>query len=84
MKYFALSYQLHFVDGSPPSVLGLPSTIIYSFASGSSSEEVISMHRDTKLLKLDNHCVKKIIFLGCVEITDTNTLSLLHEGSYER
>lgn len=84
MKYFALSYQLQFADGSPPSVLGLPSTIIYSFASGSSVEDVISMHRDLTLLKLDNDCIKQMRFLGAVEITDTNTLSLLHEVSYER
>jgi len=79
MKFYVLSFHLQFYDDSPAYLLGLQSTIIYSFASGLSLEEVTSMHRDTQLLKLDSHCVKNISFLGCTEIKCSKTLSLLHQ-----
>ena len=76
MDFFVLTFQVH------STILKNP-TIVYSFYTGTSIEDVTSRHKDAHIYK-NQKSIEKIIFLGATQIFDTHLLSLLTEVTHVR
>ncbi len=83
MDFFVLSFQVHSSKGSAADIFGKNPSIIYSFFTGKSIQDVTSRYKDAYIFK-ESKSIEKIIFLGATQIFDTHVLLLLNEVTNAR